>query len=115
MNRRTFLTTCGGSAALAALGACGLERGERLYNGIVLPKAWPPNRAISMVPETAPYLLNPPSVIPIDVGRQLFVDDFLIEQSTLARVFHRPVYHDASPLLRPDQPWEQIDEGAAHD
>jgi hypothetical protein len=24
-----------------------------------------------------PYLENPPAVIPIDVGRQLFVDDFL--------------------------------------
>ena len=32
-----------------------------------------------------PYLKSPPAVIPIDVGRQLFVDDFLIEQTTLTR------------------------------
>ena len=39
------------------------------------------------MPELPPYLVSPPAVIPIDVGRQLFVDDFLIEQTTLTRVF----------------------------
>ncbi len=37
---------------------------------------------------TVPYLQSPPSVIPIDVGRQLFVDDFLIEKTDLERTFH---------------------------
>ena len=35
-----------------------------------------------------PYLVDPPAVIPIDVGRQLFVDDFLIQSTSLTRRFH---------------------------
>jgi hypothetical protein len=54
-----------------------------------------------------PYLENPPSVISIDVGRQLFVDDFLIEHRTLQRTFHSARYHPACPVLRPEKPWEQ--------
>lgn len=108
MNRRTFLTACcGGACQLVALGACRGEAGETLYNGIVLPKPWPPNRPISMEPETPPYLLDPPRVIPIDLGRQLFVDDFLIDHTTLARTFHRPTYYTGNPILQPDRPWEQ--------
>src|SRR6516165_7655895 len=82
---------------------------EVLYNGIRLPKVWPP-RDVALtnepIPE-APYLAEPPSVIPIDVGRQLFVDDFLIEKTSLARTFHRAEYHPANPLLRPTKPWER--------
>src|SRR5262249_38076812 len=37
---------------------------------------------------------------------QLFVDDFLIDQTTLKRTFHRPDYHAANPVLAPEQPWE---------
>jgi hypothetical protein len=51
--------------------------------------------------QVAPYLSNPPAVIPIDVGRQLFVDDFLIEQTNLARVGHRPVMYRGNPILTP--------------
>jgi hypothetical protein len=40
------------------------------------------------------------------VGRQLFVDDFLVADSTLQRTFHLPAYHPASPVLQPDKPWE---------
>jgi hypothetical protein len=54
-----------------------------------------------------PYLSRPPAVIPIDVGRQLFVDDFLVESTTLTRSFHRAAYHPATPVLRPDRPWEK--------
>ncbi len=83
---------------------------ETLYNGIVLARPWPPRRlATSLVPQRPPYLANPPAVIPIDVGRQLFVDDFLIEESTLHRSFHRPVYHPANPLLTPVRTWERHD------
>ena len=36
-----------------------------------------------------PYLKDPPKVIPIDIGRQLFVDDFLIaKMAGLKRTFH---------------------------
>src|SRR5205807_1623139 len=61
-------------------------------------------------PMAVPYLRNPPDVIPIDVGRQLFVDDFLIAASTLRRTYHPATYHPATPVLRPDRPWEQTGE-----
>ena len=68
-----------------------LEQGELLYNGIQLPGIWPPQNMDnnSYKPMSVPYLENPPEVIPIDVGRQLFVDDFLIESTTLKRQFHK--------------------------
>jgi hypothetical protein len=87
------------------------DEGETLYNGIVLPDEWPRRLAdfptsVDKDPLTPPYLLAPPGVIPIDVGRQLFVDDFLIAESTLNRTFHLAKYHPANPILKPDQPWE---------
>ena len=87
------------------------EPGETLYNGIVLPREWPPRLAdfptsVEKDPVTPPYLKSPPAVILIDVGRQLFVDDFLIAETTLKRTFHLAQYHPASPVLKPDQPWE---------
>ena len=45
-------------------------------------------------------------VIPIDDGRQLFVDDFLIEQTTLQRTFHLPRYHPDGPVLKAETPCE---------
>ncbi|HVC93505.1 MAG TPA: hypothetical protein VND64_07425, partial [Pirellulales bacterium] len=81
---------------------------ETLYNGIELPTPWPPR--VPVFPDsltTPPYLVSPPTVIPIDVGRQLLIDDFLIEESTLSRRFHRPTYHPANPVLTPDKEWEQ--------
>ena len=85
-----------------------------LHNGIRLPSPWPPRlsafpTSVEKDPVTPPYLLAPPPVISIDVGRQLFVDDFLVEQSTLKRTYHRPEYHPASPVLVPDKPWETKD------
>ena len=64
---------------------------EKLYNGIELPDVWPPRfrDPASDAPLPVPYLAHPPKVIPIDIGRQLFVDDFLIEKTTLKRVFHQ--------------------------
>jgi hypothetical protein len=81
---------------------------ETLYNGVVLPAAWPPRVTVSHEPQdTPPYLVAPPEVIPIDVGRQLFVDQFLIQDTTLRRTFHRPQYWSGNPVLRPDKLWEQ--------
>ena len=80
---------------------------ETLYNGIRLPTDWPPpNRPITYEPMLVPYLASPPDVIPIDVGRQLFVDDFLVERTTLTRRHHKAVYVPGNPVLRPDRPWE---------
>src|SRR5215467_8855482 len=105
VGRRRFL-------AQAAAGAIGLslprsiaatdDAGEILYNGIRLPRPWPPRlRSLPLDPTPPPYLLAPPAIIPIDVGRQLFVDDFLIEATSLTRRFHQVTYYDANPILRP--------------
>lgn len=58
---------------------------EILYNGITLPETWPPQNVADSSPDpiSVPYLANPPAVIPINLGRQLFVDDFLIESTSL--------------------------------
>ena len=84
---------------------------QTLYNGIILPSEWPPHlEGPTQEPMPVPYLKNPPAVIPIDVGRQLLVDDFLIEESTLIRKFHTATYHPASPILKPDpekNSWEK--------
>ena len=78
-----------------------------LYNGIQLPSSWPPNvRHLNRAPMPVPYLSSLPKVVPIDVGRQLFVDDFLIERTTLQRQFHQARLHPASPVLAPDKSWE---------
>lgn len=61
-------------------------------------------------PVLPPHLLDPPSIVPIDVGRQLFVDDFLIEETSLLRTWHRPDYHPANPILRPQTEWELRDD-----
>ncbi len=81
---------------------------ETLYNGIRLPSPWPPRLSgFTSEPMAPPYLASPPAVIPIDVGRQLWVDDFLIEKTTLRRTFHRAKYHPDNPILKPDRAWEK--------
>lgn len=96
---------------LLAAAAAGAD--ETLYNGIVLPGQWPPTvPTLTREPlAPPPYLLTPPAVIPIDVGRQLFVDDFLVEQSDLTRTHHQTSWHPACPVINPDQPWEQNSSG----
>jgi len=87
--------------------------GRALYNGIELPDTWPPRlKDLPTDPQRPPYLVSPPNPIVIDVGRQLLVDDFLIEQTTLKRTFHQPQFHPATPVLKPDQPWELAGRGA---
>ena len=94
----------------ALLTAFSAPAAEVLYNGIALPTPWPPQRTAtemkSLAPMPVPYLAKPPAVIPVNVGRQLFVDDFLIESTTLRRRFHRSEYHALSPVLRPEKSWE---------
>ena len=65
------------------------EVGQTLPNGIQLPSDWPPRMAqLPRDPVSPPYLESPPEVIPIDVGRQLFVDDFALH--ALASRLQRP-------------------------
>ncbi|MDD3335443.1 MAG: hypothetical protein PHI98_07990 [Eubacteriales bacterium] len=80
---------------------------EKLYNGIVLPEEWPPRQldeqGLGELP--VPYLRIPPQVVEIDLGRQLFVDDFLIEDSWLEKRYH-PARLDPEPILFPETPME---------
>lgn len=82
-----------------------------LYNGIRLPELWPPVRSSSFDLEkgmTPFYLSDKPSVISIAVGRQLFVDNFLIASTNLKRTFYYPEYYSGNPILAPDKDWEKI-------
>ena len=113
ISRRAFL---GGAAASLALPLPGLarQRGDTLYNGITLGRPWPPDwRYPNEHPARPPYLIDRPAVVPIDVGRQLFVDDFLIEETTLSRRFHKAAYHATNPILKPEHDWETYDDLAA--
>ncbi len=112
--RRAFLK----SSALAVIAARSFERASAtaspttLYNGIELPAPWPPAYVLRSEPTAPSYLTHPPAVIPIDVGRQLFVDDFLVDRTNLRRTFHQPKYDAGNPVLKPDCAWEQRDESA---
>lgn len=74
---------------------------ERLYNNILPSAPDAPSDA-----RHVPYLEHPPAVIDVSVGRQLFVDDFLIDRTDL-----KPAYHTArktgAPVLFPETPWER--------
>ena len=104
----TFLLSIA-SSVLPAYGA----DGEVLFNGIHLPAMWPPRaQKLTREPMEVPYLSHVPAVIPIDVGRQLFMDDFLIESTTLRRTFHAAQYYSENPVLKPDRPWERTEPNA---
>ena len=98
-----------GFCCALGLSACGVLHGaETLYNGIVLPEEWPPKsvRLLDRTPQRVPYLDNRPAIVPIDVGRQLFIDDFLIERTDLRREFHYPEKYSGNPVLKPETPIE---------
>ena len=84
-----------------------------LYNGIALPSSWPPANSTSNVMSgmTPGYLTTKPATIDITIGRQLFVDDFLIATTTLGRKWHQAEYHSASPVLVPEKEWELNSKG----
>lgn len=84
-----------------------------LFNGIELPDIWPPRYEEPKKRQEMPlpYLENKPEVIPINVGRQLFVDDFLIQSSDLQKVFHTPEFYSYNPVLKVDREWENTVEG----
>ena len=117
LNRRGFILRLAVGAASVAFGGSSAPgsdaSGETLYNGIRLPSPWPPRRlSLPQSPVLAPYLADPPAVIPIDLGRQLFVDDFLVEETTLERTYHAATYYARNPVLWPATRWEKLDEYA---
>ncbi len=94
-----------GSVALGADVVC-----ETLYNGIVLPCDpcdRTPMKDYGDKPLPVPYLEHPPAAIPIDLGRQLFVDDFLIEHTTLRRTWHKAVKRPGNPVMKPETELER--------
>ncbi len=90
------------------LTAQGIGNSSVLYNGIKLPEVWPPGDLdpASVTPMRVPYLDAPPALIPINIGRQLFVDDFLVQETTLKRVFHQARKYEGNPVLFPETPEE---------
>ncbi len=83
---------------------------ERLYNNIVIDRAQFPPKNISnesREPISVPYLEEKPPVIDISVGRQLFVDDFLIAKTDLKRTEHRPAQYENNPVFFPETPIEK--------
>jgi hypothetical protein len=112
ISRRQFLN--GAAATLLLPIGAEARRRQLLYNGITLGSPWPPNRTSPDEHATRPpYLADRPAVVPIDVGRQLFVDDFLIEHTTMSRTYHKAVYHSTNPVLAPEHEWEVYDDLAA--
>lgn len=111
-------------ACAALLGGCA-PTGENpadkttsrtLPNGITLPDEWPPRMADDGIRREMPlpYIEHKPDVIPVNLGRQLFVDDFLIAETDLERVCHQADFYAGNPVLAPDQPWETTFEGAPY-
>jgi hypothetical protein len=88
------------TTVLVALAFGAVADAQVQYNGIEQKGPFPPANTVSRKYQPVPYLEERPKVVPIDIGRQLFVDDFLIESTTLKRTFHRPQIHPASPVLR---------------
>ena len=77
---------------------------EKLYNGIVLPDVWPPQNIEMDSPHEidVPYLRQKPDVIDISIGRQLFVDDFLIAESKYLYPFpHKAIKYEGNPVFVP--------------
>lgn len=105
-----------GVALAAIAGGSGRSSGEILYNGIQLPEQWPPRYAEPTVAAEmpVPYLVTKPAVIPVNVGRQLFVDDFLIAETDLLPVYHTPDFYAGNPVLEPSAEWENTTEGAPY-
>ncbi len=86
-----------------------------LYNGIQIPEQWPPRyeepAEAGVMP--VPYLDNKPEVININVGRQLFVDNFLIAETNMTQTCHTPNVHE-KPVLEPTEEWELTRDGAPY-
>ena len=71
---------------------------EKLYNNIILPDDFDKDMSY---PNNVPYMKNPPEVINVTVGRQLFVDDFLIEKTDLETEYHKAKKYEGNPVLYP--------------
>lgn len=86
------------------------DYGEKtIYNGIKFKRIVEKDVLKEVKNGMNPYYLNDiPNYINIDVGRQLFVDNFLIKETNLKRVYHYPQMYENNPILKPDKSWEMI-------
>ena len=82
---------------------------ERLYNGIEIDDGTFTYDSSSVSADRA-FSGKVADVIPVDVGRQLFFDDFLIEDTDCRRVFHHPEWFKDNPVLFPETE-EELDNG----
>lgn len=111
----TLLSGAAAAGNIAGLPEVKLD-GRAEYNGIILPDIWPPQ--VKTNDDTVPvpaYLISAteggcrPEYINIDIGRQLFVDNFLIESSDLNTVYHKPVEYSGNPVFFPETKSEIYD------
>ena len=85
--------------------------GRLLWNGICQSTVFPPRdlnvKAFRRHPWPPTYLQTPPDTIDIDVGRQLFVDSFLLENTSLgvSTAFHQAAVAPVA-VLQPTTRWE---------
>lgn len=82
-----------------------------LFNGIKIQSNWPPIRSATYDLQNGmqpPYLTKKPDTINISTGRQLFVDDFLIKETSMSQGFHYAEYYTSNPVLFPDRQWEDV-------
>lgn len=86
--------------------------GLELYNGIILPEVWPPKNEVKYGDMDIPYLKNKPEIIPVNIGRQLFVDDFLVGETNMEREYHYPDFYENNPVLKKDRDYEVTSTGA---
>lgn len=87
-----------------------------LHNGIRLPDEWPPRYNNPDKPQEMPlpYLDKKPDVIPVNTGRQLFVDKFLIQETNLTPVYYTPRFYAGNPVLQADKDGELTPERYAY-
>jgi hypothetical protein len=103
---RMYLLWSCAALPLVAAGATTACTGELLYNGICYQA---PARTASppLDPVTPPYLNMPPALINITLGRQLFVDDFLVHNMTGLQFYaHEAEWEKNNPVIKADRPWE---------
>lgn len=111
-------------AVIGLFGACNFQQQDKeeadkgvvLHNGIRLPVEWPPCYEEPVTPKEmpVPYLDKKPDVIPVNVGRQLFVDNFLIQETNMNPIYHTPNFYAGNPVLYADKDWEVTPEGYAY-
>jgi hypothetical protein len=82
-----------------------------LWNGLCQPtgKNWPPNHPLTRKVVVPAYLTAKPRVINVSIGRQLFVDTFMVQSAhNIKTTFHAPEYASdtINPVLKSTEPWE---------